>query len=336
MATKYVKFSRGSSVAFNAVQVKDTDTLYFITDSDSQKSSLYLGDKLVTNNANSIVDLEDILTSELKDKQLLIYNEEKQVWENKSITDAIGLMAGCSADEPGKIGLVPAPAAGQEDYFLAGDGSWKKADLDKYVEKVEGSRLITTAEVAKLEEVEKNYINSVSSDFIVSEARELSLNDLSIDKIIGLDATLKSKVDAIENWTLLSPENQKILEKLVIDEDGSVGISGSVNADNVQKLDEWITKKRDEVDGLLSAEDEQKLLSIEAGAQKNFITSVNENQFLVSDIGELSLKNTYLELSVYQTEVGNLEDLVHASGKENSTLVEELNSLNERMSWHEL
>ena len=41
----YVKFYRGSSVAFENLLNKNSDTLYFITDSDSNKSSLYIGDK---------------------------------------------------------------------------------------------------------------------------------------------------------------------------------------------------------------------------------------------------------------------------------------------------
>lgn len=124
MAINYVKFSRGSSLAWSKITEKDNDTLYFITDSDTQKSSLYLGEKLITSNISQISDLEDILISELKDKQLLVYNEAKSKWENKTIAEAIGVMQGATAEVQGQAGLVPAPAASQQDYFLRGDGTW--------------------------------------------------------------------------------------------------------------------------------------------------------------------------------------------------------------------
>jgi hypothetical protein len=57
---KYVKFVRGSSEAFSNVINKDIDTLYFITDTDSEKGSLYLGNKLISG-ISSLHDLENIL-----------------------------------------------------------------------------------------------------------------------------------------------------------------------------------------------------------------------------------------------------------------------------------
>ena len=61
MAVKYVKFVRGSSLAFENIVNKDSDTLYFITDSDSGKGSLYLGSKLISGNISDLADLQDIL-----------------------------------------------------------------------------------------------------------------------------------------------------------------------------------------------------------------------------------------------------------------------------------
>jgi hypothetical protein len=60
MAVNYVKFIRGSSLAFSKLTDKNSDTLYFITDSDSNKSSLYLGDKLITGNISKLTDLKGI------------------------------------------------------------------------------------------------------------------------------------------------------------------------------------------------------------------------------------------------------------------------------------
>lgn len=119
----YVKFVRGTSLAFENVINKDSDTLYFITDSDSGKGSLYLGDKLISGVAN-LADLQDILISEVSDKDLLTYDAESGKWTNKSIIEAIGLMSAATATTQGGAGLVPAPGIGQQDYFLRGDGTW--------------------------------------------------------------------------------------------------------------------------------------------------------------------------------------------------------------------
>ena len=120
---KYVKFVRGSSEAFNNVINKNVDTLYFITDTDSEKGSLYLGNKLISG-ISSLHDLENILIEKVSNNQILVFDEEKGKWINKSINDAIGLMTGASATEQGGMGLVPAPGIGQQNYFLRGDGNW--------------------------------------------------------------------------------------------------------------------------------------------------------------------------------------------------------------------
>lgn len=128
MAVKYVKFVRGSSLAFENVVNKDSDTLYFITDSDSGKGSLYLGSKLISGNISDLVDLQDILINELSDGQLLVYNELEGKWVNKTIEEAIGLMTGATNTTQGGAGLVPAPGIGQQHYFLRGDGTWALPD----------------------------------------------------------------------------------------------------------------------------------------------------------------------------------------------------------------
>lgn len=124
MAVNYVKFYRGSKLAFDRLTEKNADVLYFITDSDSNRSSLYLGDKLIAGGISNLSELNDLLIDDLKDKQLLVYNEESEKWENKNIIDAIPIMTGANKDEQGRAGLVPAPGINQQEYFLRGDGTW--------------------------------------------------------------------------------------------------------------------------------------------------------------------------------------------------------------------
>ena len=218
---------------------------------------------------------------------------------------------------------------------------------DNYVAKEEGKSLVSDEEIAKLESIDAdaaNFISSVSSDFTVTEG-ELSLNDLSIEKVTGLQDALDEKVNKVvytvpvldENGdpiyeedgitpkteevegTLLSPTDKDKLDALVITEDG-VEISGTVNASNVEGLGDWLTSNRDKVNGLFSTEDEAKLDGIEAGAQVNVIDSVS-SEFILSEAKELSVntisaeKITGLEeveaITVLNSSVENINNILN-------------------------
>ena len=132
---------RGSVAAWENLQMTperiSNDTLYFIYE-DAQTSTdgkLYLGQKLISGIDDgisniSINDIGDVFIDDevLADKQILVYNETTEQWENTSlstiINTAVGVMRGASAAAAGKSGLVPAPEAGDQDKFLRGDGSW--------------------------------------------------------------------------------------------------------------------------------------------------------------------------------------------------------------------
>ena len=124
MAVNYVKFIRGTPTAFAKLSQKDNDTLYFISEVNSKKGSLYLGEKLISESISSLKDLENISFENLKDKDLLSYDANSEKWVNKPVIDAIGLMTGATQNAQGGAGLVPAPGIGQDGLFLRGDGVW--------------------------------------------------------------------------------------------------------------------------------------------------------------------------------------------------------------------
>lgn len=160
--------------------------------------------------------------------------------------------------------------------------------LNGKVDKVEGKSLVSDTEIAKLatvkENAEANFIKSVSSNFNVTEAGQLNLNTLEIENVNGLKDTLDEKVnkqyytvpvldedgnpvigedgvtpetEEVEG-TLLSPDDKKKLDALVIGEEG-VEISGKVNAANVEGLSEWVITNRDKVAGLYSTTTDSKV-----------------------------------------------------------------------------
>ena len=120
-------------------------------------------------------------------------------------------------------------------------------------------------------------------------------NDLA-----ALTTAVDGKVDKVTSevdgkqvaWTLLSPTNKTKLDNLVLNEDGTVGISGSVAAEKVTGLADWVTGQRDSTPGLLSAADEAKLDGIAEGAQVNVIEAIKlagqtENLAIIDKVVEL-------------------------------------------------
>ena len=121
--------------------------------------------------------------------------------------------------------------------------------------------------IAALESVgaEANYVKSVNEEqLVVSETGELSIIAVDQSKVTGLADALKGKVDKVEGYTLLSPDDKTKLDALVV---GGSGVE--VNASNVQGLGNWITTNRDSIAGLFDTTSATKLNGIEAGAQVN-------------------------------------------------------------------
>jgi len=75
--------------------------------------------------------------------------------------------------------------------------------IDGILEKV-GSWEVDLTNYATKDEI---IIKSVSNNFSIDENKQLLLNDLSVNKITGLQDALNGKVDQVEGYTLLSPED---------------------------------------------------------------------------------------------------------------------------------
>lgn len=169
--------------------------------------------------------------------------------------------------------------------------------LNKKVDKVEGSRLITNEEIEKLSGIEVgaqvNVINSVSSDFTISENKQLQLNAINQSKIIGLADILNTKVDKKTST--------------VSNDDGST-----------TEID-WT---------LLSPDDKSKLDSIAEGAEPNYIKAVEEeftvtngtlgiNQIPISKITDLND-----QLNVIQSNVSSLDQIINGTTAEEGQIVQ--------------
>ena len=170
------------------------------------------------------------------------------------------------------------------------NGKANQNDLAALTTTVEGH----TADLATL-------TNTVAGKADASAVTELTTKvTKNTNDLAALTATVDGKVDKVTSevdgkqvaWTLLSPTNKTKLDNLVLNEDGTVGISGSVAAEKVTGLADWVTGQRDSTPGLLSAADEAKLDGIAEGAQVNVIEAIKlagqtENLAIIDKVVEL-------------------------------------------------
>lgn len=238
----------------------------------------------------------------------------------------------------------------------------KMTDVEaNYVKKNGTDRLITEAEASKIAESEKNIIASVSSDFSVSEERQLSLNNISISKVTDLQSELNKKVDAQEGYTLLSPTDQDKLAKLTVGDSGNLEVSGSVNASNVKELDQWINDNRNTVTGLFnddakaklealfnqtSAEFEIALIGDEETGYKKQLNLVSVSQDKVTGLTDtLDLLATKVEVIAVKDDVISILDSKLANYVTNEALttkladyatVTDVNELKDALTWKSL
>lgn len=204
----YVRFLRGTKAAFDKIEIKDIDTLYFIYDSEDQtKGSLYLGNKLIgggngsTATVTDINDLANVLISNVQDKQILTYDASTKKWVNKTPEEIqIEVMTGATADTVGTSGLVPAPAAGEQDKYLRGDGMWAAPLSDE--------QLITLGKVDGLEtrvgSIETKYDNLIKDapaalDTLKEIADWITKDETGTQALIQRVTNIETKVTGLQD-----------------------------------------------------------------------------------------------------------------------------------------
>lgn len=198
------------------------------------------------------------------------------------------------------IYMVPNVDTGNYDEYMVVEGELEKvgdwsidlsdyakiadieAELDKKVDAVEGSRLITDIEGIKLKDIEegaeKNYINSTDSEFKVID-RNLSLVEIAQTKITGLIDTLNQITTALENKVNIEKDSRLITadeitklanikdliqsvdtSKFTIDENGQLLLNG-IEIAEITGLVEALANKVDKVEGsrLITSAEASKL-----------------------------------------------------------------------------
>ena len=334
----YVKFFRGSLSAWERLlltpQRIDNDTLYFVYESaeHSDEGKLYLGQKLISGvgegsgssniNINDIGDIY-IDDSTIADKQLLVYNDTTERWENADLADiintAVSVFSGASALSDGSAGLVPAPSRGDQDKFLRGNGAWATISLpsfDPNVFSVNNNNVVniigfTEAAVGTL----PIKTNSGSIEWAAIGAGNISrqiISQTDLDDLIEAGTASESIIymvpiddpvdtgDRYEEFLIISGHQEKI------------GTIGDVN------LNDYVTTSV-------------------------FQTAVDDLNHVLygTTSGGTTTPGLISRMEFFEDKVGDLNSLIFTSG--NTTLVDEINTINTnisdlsgRLQWQEL
>ena len=327
---------RGSVSAWEALKTTpgriSNDTLYFIYENaeTSTEGKLYLGQKLIggvgeggTSSNININDLGDIdIDGEtLTDKQILVYNDTNEQWENTSLSTiihtAVGVMQGATALINGVSGLVPVPRAGDQNKFLKGDGSWATIsiptfnsdvfDLSHNEVNLQGYGLAPTGAVP----IKTNNGIEWSTGLVGKLNRQITTLEKLQNQLNGIDP------DPINEDTIYMVLNEDSASPNKYDEYMVIGNAlellgsfGEVNLNNYVTTTTFNTTIHSLEDILNGYEDNQS---------GDFVPG------LISRI-------TTIETNYAQ--VGDLNTLLLSDG--NTTLVDEVNTINERLKWHNL
>ena len=182
----YVKFLRGTPSGWESLTVKDSDTLYFIAETGADHGELYLGNKLIAkgDSATHIRDLEGVLLNEgIPTNSLLVYDAASDAWKNMPLQQvmsyAVGIMKGATEDSNGVAGMVPMPAAGQQDLYLKGDATWGnpveqvEQDLAELTDTVAENALAWKSEMMALRGGKTGTITDITNDLVDAAVAKL-------------------------------------------------------------------------------------------------------------------------------------------------------------------
>lgn len=211
----------------------------------------------------------------------------------KNVTDALGYtpvktvpgMTGATASKAGTAGTVPAPAAGDNAKFLAGDGTWATPKDTVYTHPTYTPR---TAGLYKVTVDDKGHVSDATavekSDItgLGIPGQDTSYEDAT-QKVHGLLSTDdKKKLDGIasgaNNYT--HPTHTASAEgfyKVTVDELGHVTKTKAVAKNDITALgipaqDTTYNDATQATHGLLTAADKKKLDGVEAGANKTVVS----------------------------------------------------------------
>lgn len=315
--TSYVKFIRGTPTAYTNLLNKDADTLYFISAAGASSGTLYLGDKII-GGASSLTQLSDILISAVRNREVLTYDAGSNRWVNTQIESIIGQMTGATDSANGSAGLVPAPAAGDQNKFLRGDGTWVSVSVDgqsfdsKVFSTATGTVTLRDFSSATTGQIpQKNSLGVISWVSPSTFTADLSTAVTNLQNTVnglqgGIRRTIVADVASID-------VNAQDADKFIYMVPNNSQVSSNL-------YDEYMV-----IDGAV-----EKIGVNLSGEIDNYVSNT---QFQTAVTNLTNRFNDYVEKTVYAQEVGNLTNLIKSQNNGN-TLVDQVNDLTTRLTWY--
>lgn len=310
----YVKFVKSTSAAFNALASKSPDTLYFVSDNNTT-GKLYLGAKLIggaDGGASTLSDLADIALDQLGDNQILVYNSTNQQWENVAANTVVSIMTGATASTSGRSGLVPVPAAGDQNKFLRGDGTWQQV-LPNF-SSVNSGDILTIDDNGALE---WDTLQSVASTSFYTKTE--------VDNAIANAAFLKRRIVA----------STAAIDLTAADADKYIYMVRNSNTDGNNLYNEYIVVEDQ------TAPSGYRVELISSGTGSVDLTGYVTTGDLQTELTDLEttilqeVASNYVTITQYDSEVGDLSQLI-LTQNDGDTLVDQVNDLTNRLTWYEL
>ena len=327
----YVKFRRGLKSRWDTMVNKDADTLYFIYENaNATEGWLYLGSKLISGPASEnggvsrLSELEDmLLTNNLSNRQIIAYNEMTSRWENVSIGDIIsnndiGVMKGATSTTPGEKGLVPAPAISDINKFLKGDGTWSEVPSVVLDDRI----FINNVGISTLQGFEDATIGShVVKSSSGIEWQPVINSSLKLD-IKTLDQINQMISNPIDNG---DPSNTIFLVQKEVSSTSNFYDEYVVINGNLERVGEFA----DVIPDLSDYVRQEDFTPVQN-------TVENLDHLINGYIDENDVEHPGIDFSSFitQAQIGGLSNLILSEG--NNTLVEEINYINERLTWNDL
>lgn len=296
--------------------------------------------ELKGDNASIVISSEDVIALKNWGVQYYKYVEASGTEGEEDYVEAHYELQVVDADNPWIAGLEPKVTSENNQMVLA----WYQPNPTT-IEGL-GSQLSSLqTSVSDLQTSMGNVYTKKETDEKIAAAAHLkrqivdSIDDINKDAndadqivyMVPVAAEDSEEHDRYDEYMVIIVVDEEGIETRFIEKVGSweVDLSNYVTDDDLQdKLDEKVSI----VPGhsLISAEDLNKLVGIEAGAQKNYIASVDGNNFAVDEAGKLSLKTiTISQVSNLETLLNGKVDKEEGKGLSSNDLTDELlNTIN--------
>lgn len=219
------------------------------------------------------------------------------------------------------------------DEYIVIDGSLEKVgsweiSLDNYATVEELNTVKETIETNKT-----NIENALAQEQLRAETVEnehaLAIQGLqdAVNNVTDIATGAQDDIATLEqtiDGRLLSDDDKAKLEKLVLSDDGTVGVSGTINASNVKELDTWLETNAPIVIKDLT----ENNFSSEVVDKINFITAVDTTQLKVenSTLSIINIDGSIITNLNNNTEFNNIK-VIGESNASKITSLEELTSV---------